>query len=52
MTPILFDLTDREGLDALQRYDLGRLVEPAASEEPEGGGERGGRRGVASEVDG
>jgi 5'-nucleotidase len=28
VTPIHFDLTDREGLAALQRYDLGRLVEP------------------------
>jgi 5'-nucleotidase len=32
VTPIHFDLTDREGLTALQRYDLARLVEPAASE--------------------
>jgi 5'/3'-nucleotidase len=32
VTPIHFDLTDREGLSALQRYDLGRLVEPAARE--------------------
>jgi 5'-nucleotidase len=30
VTPIHFDLTDRDGLDALQRYDLGRLVAPAA----------------------
>jgi 5'-nucleotidase len=27
VTPIHFDLTDKEGLAALQRYDLGRLVE-------------------------
>jgi 5'-nucleotidase len=32
VTPVHFDLTDREGLSALQRYDLQRLVEPAASE--------------------
>ena len=32
VTPIHFDLTDREGLTALQRYDLGRLIAPAASE--------------------
>jgi 5'-nucleotidase len=32
VTPIHFDLTDREGLDALQRYDLARLIEPAARE--------------------
>ena len=32
VTPIHFDLTDREGLSALQRYDLGRLIEPAARE--------------------
>jgi 5'-nucleotidase len=32
VTPIHFDLTDREGLDALARYDLARLVAPAARE--------------------
>jgi 5'-nucleotidase len=32
VTPIHFDLTDREGLTALQRYDLARLVAPAASQ--------------------
>src|SRR5436305_11245950 len=32
VTPIHFDLTDKEGLPALQRYDLARLREPAASE--------------------
>ena len=32
VTPIHFDLTDRGGLDALQRYDLARLIEPAARE--------------------
>ncbi len=32
VTPIHFDLTDREGLTALQRYDLARLIAPAASE--------------------
>ncbi len=32
VTPIHFDLTDREGLDALQRYDLARLIAPAADE--------------------
>ncbi len=32
VTPIHFDLTDREGLDALQRYDLARLIAPAAGE--------------------
>jgi 5'-nucleotidase len=32
VTPIHFDLTDHEGLSALQRYDLGRLIGSAASE--------------------
>jgi 5'-nucleotidase len=32
VTPVHFDLTDREGLSALERYDLDRLVDPAASE--------------------
>jgi len=32
VTPIHFDLTDRDGLDALERYDLARLVAPAAEE--------------------
>jgi 5'-nucleotidase len=32
VTPIHFDLTDQEGLSTLQRYDLARLVGPAASE--------------------
>jgi 5'/3'-nucleotidase len=32
VTPIHFDLTDREGLSALQRYGLARLIEPAARE--------------------
>ncbi len=32
VTPIHFDLTDREGLDALARYDLARLIAPAAEE--------------------
>jgi 5'-nucleotidase len=32
VTPIHFDLTDREGLTALQRYDLKRLILPAARE--------------------
>ncbi len=32
VTPIHFNLTDREGLDALQRYGLARLIEPAARE--------------------
>jgi 5'-nucleotidase len=32
VTPIHFDLTDREGLSALQRYDLARLIEPVARE--------------------
>jgi 5'-nucleotidase len=31
VTPIHFDLTDRDGLTALQRYDLARLIAPAAS---------------------
>ena len=30
VTPIHFDLTDHEGLTALQRYDLARLIAPAA----------------------
>jgi 5'-nucleotidase len=32
VTPVHFDLTDREGLSVLQRYDLERLVDPAAEE--------------------
>jgi 5'-nucleotidase len=32
ITPIHFDLTDRDGLDALQRHDLARLIAPAADE--------------------
>ncbi len=32
VTPIHFDLTDREGMDSLQRYDLARLIAPAADE--------------------
>ncbi len=32
VTPIHFDLTDHEGLTALQRYDLARLIQPAARE--------------------
>jgi 5'-nucleotidase len=32
VTPIHFDLTDREGLQALARYDLGRLISPASHE--------------------
>jgi 5'-nucleotidase len=32
VTPVHFDLTDRAGLDALARYDLARLVAPAARE--------------------
>jgi 5'-nucleotidase len=32
VTPIHFDLTDRGGLDALQRYDLARLIAPAVDE--------------------
>ncbi len=32
VTPIHFDLTDRDGLAALRRHDLGRLIAPAAGE--------------------
>src|SRR5206468_1303177 len=32
VTPIHFDLTDHQGLGALQRYDLARLIEPVADE--------------------
>jgi len=32
VTPLHFDLTDRKGMDALSRYDLARLLEPAARE--------------------
>jgi len=32
VTPLHFDLTDHEGLDALARYDLQRLIAPAAEE--------------------
>jgi 5'-nucleotidase len=34
VTPVHFDLTDRAGLDALARYDLARLIAPAAQEVP------------------
>ena len=30
VTPVHFDLTDREGMSVLERYDLERLVQPAA----------------------
>ena len=36
VTPIHFDLTDHEGLSALQRYDLGRLIGSAAGEVTDG----------------
>src|SRR3989440_10463921 len=32
VTPVHFDLTDHEGMSALERYDLARLIEPAAQE--------------------
>jgi 5'-nucleotidase len=32
VTPIHFDLTDRDGLDALRRHDLTRLIAPAVDE--------------------
>ncbi|HEY8583526.1 MAG TPA: 5'/3'-nucleotidase SurE [Capillimicrobium sp.] len=32
VTPLHFDLTDVEGMDALRRYDLARMVAPAAEE--------------------
>jgi 5'-nucleotidase len=32
VTPVHFDLTDRDGLSVLERYDLERLVAPAANE--------------------
>jgi 5'-nucleotidase len=32
VTPVHFDLTDRDGLSVLERYELDRLIEPAASE--------------------
>ena len=32
ITPVHFDLTDRDGLSVLERYELERLVAPAASE--------------------
>jgi 5'/3'-nucleotidase len=32
VTPVHFDLTDVDGMDALARYDLQRLVRPAAQE--------------------
>src|SRR5947209_2407256 len=32
VTPVHFDLTDREGLSLLERYDLARLLAPAAVE--------------------
>jgi len=32
VTPIHFDLTDRDGLSALQQHDLARLIEPAERE--------------------
>ncbi len=32
VTPLHFDLTDVAGMDALRRYDLARMVAPAAQE--------------------
>ncbi|MFZ0972055.1 MAG: 5'/3'-nucleotidase SurE [Solirubrobacteraceae bacterium] len=32
VTPVHFDLTDREGMSTLERYNLERLVEPAAED--------------------
>ena len=32
VTPLHFDLTDVDGMDALRRFDLARLLEPAAEE--------------------
>jgi 5'-nucleotidase len=32
VTPLHFDLTDAAGMNALERHDLGRLLEPAARE--------------------
>jgi 5'-nucleotidase len=32
VTPIHFDLTDRDGMTALQRYDLAKLLAPAAEQ--------------------
>ena len=32
VTPVHFDLTDREGLSVLERYDLERLIQPAAED--------------------
>jgi 5'-nucleotidase len=32
VTPIHFDLTDQEGLSALQRYDLARLIDATVEE--------------------
>jgi 5'-nucleotidase len=32
VTPVHFDLTDHDGLSVLERYDLQRLVQPAAEE--------------------
>jgi 5'-nucleotidase len=50
VTPIHFDLTDREGLDSLTRRELGRLIAPAADEVDGVDGVDGGR--FASEVEG
>ncbi len=36
VTPVHFDLTDRDGLSVLERYDLERLVQPAAENVAEG----------------
>jgi 5'-nucleotidase len=36
VTPVHFDLTDRESLSVLERYALDRLIEPAATEVTEG----------------
>jgi 5'-nucleotidase len=32
VTPLHFDLTDVDGMDALRRFDLARMVAPAARE--------------------
>jgi 5'-nucleotidase len=36
VTPVHFDLTDRDGMSVLERYNLERLVQPAAENVAEG----------------
>ena len=51
VTPIHFDLTDREGLSALRRHDLDRLISPVVSEADREARWSGERDGAVSEME-